>query len=185
MKLSLREELRAHQAATDCSDSKMLDILCGWVQDFTDHDPDERRYVIDYVVNELQQGPPRQGELIADIETIRAYDLPMFTDEDKKTIFTMVEDELSSESIKDRVWDYIETMETLECICYACEDTQAMADMLIHIDQEPTVTGEFLRLHDDEDNYPTMIDFAVRMGLLNDEETGVTDLGREFIDSVS
>lgn len=54
----IREELRAHQKATDCSDAELLAILCDYITRLGDdgHIPHDR-HVIDFVQEKLERGP--------------------------------------------------------------------------------------------------------------------------------
>lgn len=118
--------------------------------------------------------------------SIPCWQLPMFTDKDREAIVASVIDELADESIKDRAHDFLETLSLVETIGYVFdddnEDLARMLDVMTTQD-DGHITGQFLRENgEDEDDYPSMLDFAVRMGLLNKEETEVTKLGLEFKD---
>lgn len=116
---------------------------------------------------------------------VPAWQLPMFTDQDREAIVASMMDEVADESVKDRAHDALEHLSLAETIAYVFpDDLEPLVEMLQRIDNksdEEHITGEFLREHDDGDDYDTMLDFAVRMSLLNDDETELTDLGREFV----
>lgn len=116
---------------------------------------------------------------------VAAWQLPMFTDQDREAIVASMMDEVADESVKDRAHDALEHLSLAETIAYVFpDDLEPLVEMLQRIDNksdEEHITGEFLREHNDGDDYDTMLDFAVRMSLLNDDETELTDLGREFV----
>lgn len=114
--------------------------------------------------------------------TVPAWQLPMFTDQDREAIVTAMMDELSDASVKDLAHDALEHLSLVETIGYVFpDDTEELVSMLQSIENEDYVNGEFLRAHDEDDEYGSLIDFAVRMGLLTQDEESVTDLGRQFI----
>ena len=174
---SIRQHLRLHQEATHTNDSTMLDLVCLWI-DECGPDLIETDTLIDFVQDNLKRGPGDVPE--------PAWQHSMFTEQDRETIISLMMDELANESLRHRAHGALEPMSLAETIGYAFpDDLEALADMLQRIDNggdEEYITGEFLRNHnDDEDDYDTMIDFCVRMNLLNAEEDTLTDLGREFI----
>lgn len=113
-----------------------------------------------------------------------AWQLPLFTDEDRETIVQMVMDEIGDASIKDLAHQHLEDEDLIECIGYAYpfEDPEHLATMLQSIIDEDYVNGEFLRFHDDDgDNLTGQVEFAKRMGLIDEAEEVVTERGLEFI----
>lgn len=54
---SLREELQAHQDATDTSDSEMLQIICDFIESERWEPDSFEDDLISYVVNQLQRLP--------------------------------------------------------------------------------------------------------------------------------
>lgn len=116
-------------------------------------------------------------------EPVNHLDNPIFTNADRNTIVQVVMEEIQ-DCVKDLAHQQIADEPLVELIGYACEDSCEMASMLSKfigtVDVEP-VDGEFLRLHDDDDNYAGQLEWAKRMKLLNACEDDVTDLGREFI----
>ena len=115
---------------------------------------------------------------------------PRFTDADREAIFQSFLDEAHDMSHKDMAQILLEGAELVECIG-ACVPTDCevehMAEMLQHLDndEETYVNGEFLREHNDGDGHDVMLDFAKRMGLTNEDETKLTDLGKEFVSTYS
>lgn len=171
------ELLKAHQAATDATDAQMLEILCDFMdtQFGGDNPSDTWNHLWDHVVENLECPP---GEVPASVEPWR---LPMFTEGDRETMIMSIMDVIN---FRERAKDALDQSDLIDAIGYACsQDAGDLAHMLIHIQREGYVTGEFLRDHgEEEDEYPDMLDFAVRMGLLNDDETEVTERGTEFIE---
>lgn len=173
---TLRQHLRLHQEATDTSDSTMLDLVCRWI-DECGPDLIETDTLIDFVQDNLERGP-------GDVPTPAWYH-PMFTEQDREAIISSMMDELADESLRDRAHDALRDLPLAEVIGYVFpDDLEALVEMLQRIDNggdEEYITGEFLRNHNDEDDYDTMLDFCVRMNLLNADEDTLTDLGREFM----
>lgn len=173
---TLRDHLRLHQEATDTNDSTMLNLVCQWI-DECGPDLIETDTLIDFVQENLERGP---GDV-----PVPAWQHPMFTEQDREAIISSMMDELADESLKHRAHDALEHMSLAETIGYVFpDDLEALVEMLQRIDNggdEEYITGEFLRLHNDEDDYDTMLDFCVRMKLLNEAEDTLTDLGREFM----
>lgn len=181
----LRELLREHQQATDCTDDQMVRILCDYItkMDEEGHIPHED-YVIDFVQENLERGP-------MDIP-VPYWRLPMFTPEDQNLIVTRVMEEISDCSMKDLAHNHLEDEDLINCIGYAMPspyEVNIMAELLQHMEhggcEDPDhqcASGDFLRAHDDDgDDYAGQLDFAKRMGLINEEETELTDRGREFV----
>lgn len=112
-----------------------------------------------------------------------AWQLPIFTDQDREVIVSSVMDELADESIKDRAHDALETISYIETIGYAfagdLDDLVRVLDIML-TDDDGHVNGEFLRLHDEDNVYSPVLDFAKRFKLISDDENGVTELGRNF-----
>lgn len=174
---SLLDHVRLHQEATDTTDAQMLSILCDFITRMEHKDGSVGNYeteAIEFIQENLTRGP-------MDIP-VPAWQLPMFTDQDREAIFSSVMDMLSDESIKSRAHDYLDNAPLVEVIGHVLvDDTEELVSMLQSIENEDYVNGEFLRAHDEDDEYGSLIDFAVRMDLLTDDEETVTDLGRQFI----
>lgn len=68
---------------------------------------------------------------------------------------------------------------------FELDDTENVWEHLQRIHSESDeayITGEFLRLHDDDgDDYAGMLDWCKRFNLINETEDGLTDLGIEFM----
>lgn len=121
-----------------------------------------------------------------DVEKVAPfYLLPMFTDQDRNALISHLMDELCDENLKDRATRHAEGLTLVETIARVFpNDAEALAEMLQRIqngDGELHIDGEFLREHDDGDGYDTMLNYAVRVGLLNKEETLLTDTGKAFV----
>lgn len=178
----IREELRAHQIATDCTDDHMVGILCKFIQKLDDDGQLQapwEQWLFEFVVDELERGP---GDV-----PVPNWRLPMFTEEDQERIVTLVMEEIADCSVKDLAHDQLEGEDLIECIGYALPDpyeAEHFAAMLQHLanEEEDYVNGEFLRLHDDDgDDYAGQLDYAKRMGLIDDGETKLTERGVEFV----
>lgn len=171
---NLREQLRLHQEATATSDSTMLRLVCEWI-DSCGPDLIETDTLIDFVQENLERGP-------MDIP-IDFWRSAIFTDEEKNQMVIMMEEEIR-DSLKHFAQDTLDGEDEVSIIGYAADDPEALAEMLQRIrnnGDEEHINGEFLRLHDDEDGYPAMLDFATRTGLLGEDEETVTERGVEFI----
>lgn len=121
-----------------------------------------------------------------DVEEVAPfYLLPMFTDQDREAIMSSLMDELRDEDLRDRATHHAAGLSLVETIAHVFpDDVGALAEMLQRIqngDDELHIDGEFLREHNDGDDYDTMLDYAVRVGLLNGEETLLTDTGKAFV----
>lgn len=176
MSKTLREELREHQAATHCSDDHMVGILCDFLEKLDD-DADLgclwHETLFAYVADRLEKLP---GEV-----TVPYWQLPMFTDEDRELIVERVMDEVGDTSIKDLAHEQLDNEDLIETISYACGDPEEMAQILDSLGtQDDQVSGEFMRIHDEDGELAIYLDFAKRMGLINEGETEVTERGEEF-----
>jgi len=109
---------------------------------------------------------------------------PPFTDEDRSRMIQDVMSEIQ-DTLKGVAEHMLDGYEFLELVGYASPyDVDELVRMLQHLDntEELYVTGEFLRESgEDEDDLPGQLDFAKRMGLINEEETELTELGKEFV----
>lgn len=179
---TFREQLRDHQLATDCTDDHMVGILCDFIEKMDNEDGpvgDYMNELTNYVVERLERGP-------MDIP-VPNWRLPMFTEEDQELIVTRVMEEIADCSVKDLAHSQLEGEDLVECIGYALPaayEAEHMASMLQHLanEEDTYVSGEFLREHDDDgDDYAGQLDFAKRMGLINDDETELTERGVEFV----
>lgn len=59
-RMTLREELRKHQEATDCSDDRMVEILCGFIEKLDNDGQLEGpwyEWLFEWVADELFQPP--------------------------------------------------------------------------------------------------------------------------------
>lgn len=169
----LLTQVLAHQQATDTNDRTMVRLLCEFISTQSKH---EHSSLIDFLQESLERGP-------MDVP-VPAWQLPLFTDEDRETIVQLVMDEIGDASIKDLAHQHLEDEDLIECIGYAYpfEDPEHLATMLQSIIDEDYVNGEFLRFHDDDgDNLTGQVEFAKRMGLIDEAEEAVTERGREFI----
>lgn len=172
---SLLDHVRLHQEATDATDAQLLSLLCAYITGLGNdgHIPHDR-YLVDFLQDNLARGP---GDI-----PVPAWQLPIFTDEDREAIVSSIMDELADESLKDRAHDALDHLSLVETIGYVFPDnTDELVSMLESIEKEDYVNGEFLRAHDEDYEYSALLDFAVRMGLLTKDEETVTDLGRQFI----
>lgn len=174
---SLLDHIRLHQQATDATDAQILSLLCDFIRKMDSEDGpvgDYESAVIYFLQDNLARGP---GDI-----PVPAWQLPMFSDEDREAIVSSMMDELADESLKDRAHDALEHLSLVETIGYVFPDnTEELVSMLQSIEKEDYVNGEFLRTHDEDYEYSALLDFAVRMGLLTKDEETVTDLGRQFI----
>lgn len=115
------------------------------------------------------------------------YQLPMFTDEDRQLMFNMVLAEAADISIRDMAELLMDDLSLISCIGYALPpqyDVEDLARMLQHLDnpEEDYLNGEFLRENDnDGDGYAELLDYSKRMGLIDENETELTERGKEFV----
>ena len=185
----IREELRAHQVATDCTDDRMVGILCDFIQKLDDDGQLEapwEQWLFEFVVENLERGP---GDIPP--HPMPRYD-PRFNAQDQQSMFEGALEEGSDLGRKDIAQLVMASWDMVSCIA-ACtvidgeHSCEPLAEMLQRIDNkgdEEYITGEFLREHDDGDGYPALLDFAKRMGLIDEAEENITDLGREYMESL-
>lgn len=130
-------------------------------------------------------------KLFAEPDVMPRYD-PRFTEQDQQQMWEGALEEavdLSTKEIAQLVmdgWDLCSCVAACSVIDghHICEDLARMLDHLRN-PEETYVNGEFLRLNDnDGDNYAGLLDFAKRMKLINDEETELTELGVEYVESL-
>lgn len=182
--MTIREQLRLHQEATDCTDSQMLDLVCGFFEQTFGGDYPTETWdgLIDYVQENLERGP---GDVLP---RLPRYD-PRFTDADKQLMWLAALDEAADLKVKEIAELVMDSWDMSSCVA-ACtviageHSCEPLAEMLQRIDnkgEEEYITGEFLREHDDGDGYPELLDYAKRMGLINVDETELTELGREYM----
>lgn len=113
-----------------------------------------------------------------------AWDDPRFTEEDRNLMVICVEEEIR-DCTKDLAFEQLAGEDLVDLIAYADPDPDGTAQTIEHLGnpEETYVNGEFLRgLPDDGDDYPNRLDYAKRMGLINDDETELTPLGREYVE---
>lgn len=118
-------------------------------------------------------------------EPALAWNDPRFTKADRDLMLICVEEEISG-STRDLAVEQLENEPLIECIGYADLDPLETANVLRYLaaGNPDYVNGEFLRLNDnDGDDYSARLDYAKRMGLINEEETELTDLGREYLEA--
>lgn len=177
MTINLRIQLQLHQEATDTCDSEMLNLVCQWIEAA---EQGEKTHIIDFIQENLTRGPG---------QPVRSnWGNPMFTEKDRQAIFDNVREEVEQEfDSKYETRKLIEKLSLAETIGYIFpDDVGVLVEMLQRIDnddEEQHISGEFLRLNNDEDDYDTMLDFCVRMKLLNETEDTVTELGKQFINT--
>lgn len=175
--MNTRQVLRGHQLATGASDDRIITLLAQYIEklDEDGHIPSDRN-LFDFIVEELECPPGFAPEAY--------WELPMFSEEDKERIVSSMMDEVADESTKDRAHERLEQIDLVETIGYALPgnyDMEFFVEMIQGIDREDYITGEFLRNHDDDgDDYAGQLEFAKRMGLIDEAEETVTDRGREF-----
>lgn len=174
-----------HMKATDTLPIDMVRILCEYISAIDAGDQPgphmtNEDSLIDFVQENLERGP---GDV-----PIPPWRLPMFTETDRTLILQQVMDEVADSSFKDLAKRQLDEDEDLvSTIGYAVPppfDVEEICRMLSHIGntEEAYLCGAFLRDHDDDgDDYAGQLDWAKRMGLINEDETAVTDRGREFI----
>ena len=165
--------IHEHQKATDTTDTQMLDIVCAFLDTLGKFD---RRALEDYVVENLSRLP-------GDMSSTTPWDDTRFTDADRNLMVICVEEEIR-DSTKDLAFEQLEKEPMVELIGYADPDPDGTVFAIQHLcnPEETRVDGEFLRsLPEDGDDYPRALDYAKRMGLINEAENEVTPLGMEFI----
>lgn len=117
---------------------------------------------------------------------------PRFNEIDQQSMWEGALEEAGDLSTKDIAQLVMDSWDLVSCIA-ACtvidgeHSCEPLAEMLQRIDnkgEEEYITGEFLREHDDGDGYPALLDFAKRMGLIDEAEENITDLGREYMESL-
>lgn len=175
----IREQIRDHQTATGCTDDRMVGILCDFIQKLDDDGQLEApwdQWLFEFVIENLERGP---GDV-----PVPSWRTDPFTEQDRQVMRETSMAEVSDASMKDLAEQCLDNESLIGCIGYACRgDPQDLSRMLLNIDMtlEYPVDGEFLRSHDDDgEDYAGMLDFAKRMGLIDEEEKTVTPLGVEF-----
>jgi hypothetical protein len=185
--MSLNTQVLAHQAATDTPDSVMIRILCDFIEKLDDegHPPAEVS-LEDYLVERLERVP---GDLFDEHRSAMPRYDPRFNEQDQQLMFEGALEEGSDLGRKEIAQLVMDSWDLTSCIAactiingeHRCEE---LAQILQRLDQpagEDYVNGEFLRMHDDDgDDYGLILDFAKRMGLINEEETECTELGKEY-----
>lgn len=130
-------------------------------------------------------------EIITDEPNMPRYD-PRFNEQDLQSMWEGALEEGSDLGRKEIAELVMDSWDLVSCIA-ACtvidgeHSCEPLAEMLQRIDNkgdEEYITGEFLREHDDGDGYPALLDFAKRMGLIDEAEENITDLGREYMESL-
>jgi len=129
-------------------------------------------------------------QLFAEPLVMPRYD-PRFIAADHQSMWEGALEEAADLSTKEIAELVMDNWDLVSCIaaCSVIDGNhifEPLAEMLQWIDNkedEEYNTGEFLREHDNGDGYPALLDFAVRMSLLNDDETELTDLGHEFVEN--
>lgn len=117
---------------------------------------------------------------------------PRFSEQDQQQMFEGALEEGSDLGRKEIAQLVLDSWDLVSCIAacsvingeHTCEPLAEMLQRIDNQEDEAYITGQFFREHDDEDGYPAMLDFAKRMGLINEDETTITDLGREYMESL-
>ena len=177
--LTTRQLLIDHQLATDCTDGQMVEILCSFLESLDDqgelsHTWSER--LGEFVASQLERGPTLPT--IAD---------ERFTHADRIKIKREAERQVFDCQLE-IAQDLIGESDMLTLISWASKDPELLANILMsmRIELGPKVNGDFLRAHDDDgDEYALHLDFAKRMGLIDEAEENVTPLGVEFMQRYS
>lgn len=187
---TIREQLRDHQIATDCTDDRMVGILCDFIQKLDDDGQLEApwdQWLFEFVVENLEHGP---GDIPP--SNMPRYD-PRFNEQDLQSMWEGALEEgsdLGRKKIAELVmdsWDLVSCIAACTVIDgeHSCEPLAKMLQRIDNKGDEEYITGEFLREHDDGDGYPSLLDFAKRMGLIDEAEENITDLGREYMESLA
>ena len=180
---AIREMIREHQKATDASDGQMLSILCAYIGSGLYPNVEALEH---FIVDHLELPP---GEIPP--SDMPRYD-PRFNEQDLQSMWEGALEEGSNLGRKEIAELVMDSWDLVSCIA-ACtvidgeHSCEPLAEMLQRIDNkgdEEYITGEFLREHDDGDGYPALLDFAKRMGLIDEAEENITDLGREYMESL-
>lgn len=157
----------------------------------------------DYSVEELQSGIAYlQAELntrdlrIAPVRThINPINDPRFTEQDREYIWHTALDEACDMSTKDVAEILLDGYELVDCVVELLDedDREELASLLERVmsNDDEYCTVAYMREHEDDlksQGVPhehidinRLFDFAKRMKLTNEDETEVTELGREFI----
>jgi hypothetical protein len=169
--MTFTETIRSHQEATATSDTTMLRLLCEFLDRqhplATATEMDDELGM--FLVERLERMPGDMGPL----PLWRAH--PLFTDEDRENMCTMLEDELADEDLKDRVHDRLDGMDMPELILYACE-YEGLGRVLSLLQTEK-VNGDFLRENEDDEGFKELLEYAARMKLINEDQDELTELG--------
>jgi len=191
---SMLPTLREHMLATDTTPSEMLSILCDYIAAIDEGQQPgphltNAESLIDFVVESLERGPGDCGPgLFPSAVTLARYD-PRFTEQDLQQMWEGALEEgndLGRKEIAELVmdgWDLTSCIAACTVINgeHRCDELAQILQRIDRRDEEDYITGEFLRLHDDDgDDYGLILDFAKRMGLINEDETEATELGKEY-----
>lgn len=184
--MTIFEIVQEHAKATDSTDRDMVLVLCGFIETLSKHD---QRALPDFMVDSLSRLPGDFGELA---EGLPRYD-DRFTELDKQNMWEGALDEGSDLDRKEIAELVLDSWDIVSCIAactvirgeHKCEE---LAHVLQHLSgklETGHVNGEFLRAHDDDgDGYAELLDFAKRMGLIDETENELTDIGTEYMDSL-
>lgn len=108
----------------------------------------------------------------------------LLTAEERQEALSLMEEEIRG-SLSDIALEKLMQGDVIELLSYACPDPSGYADTLQRIHSESDeayITGEFLRLHDDDgDDYAGMLDWCKRFNLINEAEDELTEHGVEFM----
>lgn len=168
--------IREHQAATDATDARIIELLCDYIEQLDedgDLPPDWNDKLMDQVTSELAVLPgDRSGPLwLTD---------PRFTKEDQDRIIQTVMEEISDAGVKDLAHSQLEQEPLIEVISYADTDAEDTCRVLFNWNNEVELQELAANMGAAGVNMDDHVDFAMRMGLLDDN--GVTDLGREYME---
>jgi len=172
----LFDTIREHQAATDATDARIIELLCDYIEQLDedgDLPPDWNDKLMDQVTSELAVFPGDRPSPLWLTD-------PRFTKEDQDRIIQTVMEEISDAGVKDLAHSQLEQEPLIEVISYADTDAEDTCRVLFNWNNEVELQELAANMGAAGVNMDDHVDFAMRMGLLDDN--GVTDLGREYME---
>lgn len=169
----LFDTIREHQAATDATDARIIELLCDYIEQLDedgDLPPDWNDKLMDQVTSELAVFPGDRPTPLWRSE--------LFTEEEQNRMVEMMMEEVC-DSAKDHAHDMLNGEELIELIGYADNDPEDTCRVLLHwgnaIELEELKANMGAVGVDIEDH----VKYALRFALL--DERGVTERGREYM----
>lgn len=177
--VTLREELRQHQKATDCSDDRMVSILCDFIQKLDDDGTLEApwyEWLLEFVVDNLELGP-------GDIPLPDWQNPELFTDEERETMMEVTMEEVT-DCKKEIARDMLDNEELVQLILYVDDDIEVTCELLLEIaiGSRTMAELEIARNPNEVNPFNKALDFIKRFKLVESDDVSnrLTELGEEY-----